>query len=1060
MSSRLSLPPLPKTQALTSSTFKIPPLDGSLSVPELYDWHYCHKTEHPVFVFPGENDQQTIIKWPELVRAIHTGARLLRGLMKAAGNPSVVAIFTTSETFTYFTLIAATFRAGFVPFLISHRNSAEALAFLFAETHVDHVLVDRGTELQEVLGCALRLMQQTYPRAKIPPYSEVPLFEELFRNEDSFRLLPPYRPEMDTLAMILHSSGSTAYPKAIRWTHMQMLQLGFVPFFGERDLTGSRLSCHAMPMSHGTGMMQTVWTASMGIVITAAAPKSPGIPPTPNNVIASAQATSTDIIFCVPMYIETWSHDPRTVDFLSNIDGLLFCGALLNKDIGDTMTQKGVSIFNLYGCAEAGIISPIIPRHSGLDWEYFTVSNQMEWRLIPNGLGQSRLAIMPTPYHTPLVVNGKVDGKDATFTDDLFIAHPTKRGYFKLFGRVDDQIEHATGEITNPVPIENLLNQDPHIRASVIFGRGQFNLGVTVDPTQSFDPHDKKQLAEFRDAIWPTIERVNKIAPRHSHLLKEMILVALPTKPLEYTAKNTARRQRIIAHYKAEIDALYQEANRSSLTDLSLDFPQKWDLNSARCFVGTVVKTALGLGTLRDDDDFRHNCDSRQSTLVTNTIVRALRDTTRANTNDIADTLLDHHTSINKLATFCVKFAAKASYLAESVGDYQIIVDNMEEMLERFGSNFTERSGCFTHKGIRSNDDDDVFLVTGTTGFLGATLLGHLLQSKNTRRVYAVNRGDNDGVSLASRQETAFRNLGLSVDLITRDNKLVLVEASISDERAGLTSALIEEIRSSVTHMLLNAWPTDPDTPLQAFEPTFKSIRTLIDIALSSYRPKLPTVMFVSSMEVISSSQRGTTALELAVNADASTKTGHTQAKWVAESICLNATRTTSLRTRIVRPGRLCGSTNGYWRNPGWIQGIVETSKITGFLPDIGGDKELSWVPVEDASRVILELLEGDQDGIFHLVHPKPVAASLVLGWIASALDIPVVPPQEWLSHLKHIHTGSDMSINPESLDEVQWGPQQVNISQCSRSSATMSRASIRQISEEEVLRWIGRWAK
>lgn len=115
---------------------------------------------------------------------------------------------------------------------------------------------------------------------------------------------------------------------------------------------------------------------------------------------------------------------------------------------------------------------------------------------------------------------------------------------------------------------------------------------------------------------------------------------------------------------------------------------------------------------------------------------------------------------------------------------------------------------------------------------------------------------------------------------------------------------------------------------------------------------------------------------------------------------------------------------------------------------------------MEDASRVILELLEGDQDGIFHLVHPKPVAASLVLRWIASALAIPMVPPQEWLSHLEHIHTDSDMSMNPESLDEVQWGPQRVNISQCCRSSAAMGRASIRQISEAEVLRWIGRWTK
>ncbi|KAF4597832.1 hypothetical protein EYR38_006223 [Pleurotus pulmonarius] len=917
MSPRFSLPPLPKTQALTSSTFKIPPLDGSLSIPELYDWHYHQKTEHPVFVFPGDNDQQTVIKWPELVRAIHTGARIIRGLLKPAGNPSVVAIFTTSETFTYFTLIAATFRAGL-----------------------------------------------------------------------------------------------------------------------------------AMPMSHGTGMMQTVWTASMGIVITAAAPKSPGIPPTPNNVIASARATSTNIIFCVPMYIEAWSHDPRTVDFLSNIDGLLFCGAILNKELGDMMTQKGVSIFNLYGCAEAGIISPIIPRHSGLDWEYFTVSNQMEWKLIPNGRGQSRLAIMAS--NGLISVEPADISRSASSQPRIILPLPSM---VKLMGRTPRSPTTSsllTQRNTNPVPMENLLNQDPHIRASVIFGRGQFNLGVTVDPTQSFDPHDAKQLAEFRDAIWPTIQQVNKIAPRHSHLLKEMILVALPTKPLEYTAKNTARRQRIIAHYQAEIDALYQEANPLNVMDPSLDLPRKWDLNSARSFVGRVVKTALGAGGLGDDDDFRYACDSRQRTLVTNTILRALHDTTRVHTNDIADTLLDHHTSINKLATFCVKFAAKASYLAESVDDHQIIMDNMEEMLQRFGSNFVERSGCLTQQG--SNDDGDVFLVTGTTGFLGASLLGNLLRSKNTRRVYALNRGDNGGVSLASRQETAFRNLGLPVDLITRGDKLVLVEVSISDEHAGLTSALIEEIRSSVTHILLNAWPTDPDMPLQAFEPTFKSIRSLIDIALSSYRPHLPTVMFVSSMEVISNNQQETTALELAANADVAVKTGQTQAKWVAESLCLKATRSTSLQTRIVRLGRICGSINGYWGNPGWIQGIVKSSRILGCFPGIEDDKELSWVPVEDASRVVLELLEGDRDGIFHLVHPNPVAASLVFGWISSALNIPVVPPQQWASQLKSIRA------DPTMPSKTWWGPQRVDISQCCRSSATMGRASIRQINKEEVLRWIEKW--
>lgn len=44
------------------------------------------------------------------------------------------------------------------------------------------------------------------------------------------------------------------------------------------------------------------------------------------------------------------------------------------------------------------------------------------------------------------VVNTKVDGVDGYATSDLFVEHPTKSGYWKVIGRVDDQIIHSTGE--------------------------------------------------------------------------------------------------------------------------------------------------------------------------------------------------------------------------------------------------------------------------------------------------------------------------------------------------------------------------------------------------------------------------------------------------------------------------------------------------------------------------------------------------------------------------------------------------------------------------------------
>lgn len=46
----------------------------------------------------------------------------------------------------------------------------------------------------------------------------------------------------------------------------------------------------------------------------------------------------------------------------------------------------------------------------------------------------------------PSVINLKVNGIDAYATSDLLMPHPTKPGYWRVFGRIDDQIMHNTGE--------------------------------------------------------------------------------------------------------------------------------------------------------------------------------------------------------------------------------------------------------------------------------------------------------------------------------------------------------------------------------------------------------------------------------------------------------------------------------------------------------------------------------------------------------------------------------------------------------------------------------------
>lgn len=127
-------------------------------------------------------------------------------------------------------------------------------------------------------------------------------------------------------------------------------------------------------------------------------------------------------------------------------------------------------------------------------------------------------------------------------TRDLIVQHPEKPGLWKIYGRIDDQIMHSTGEKvgsinnlwdrhiyscttkTNPtplgayssvinlyrysivlcLPLEAMMNHDPLVLSSVIFGRGQFNAGILIDPApdHKFDPMDTTKLEEFRNRIW------------------------------------------------------------------------------------------------------------------------------------------------------------------------------------------------------------------------------------------------------------------------------------------------------------------------------------------------------------------------------------------------------------------------------------------------------------------------------------------------------------------------------------------------------------------------------
>lgn len=101
----LPIPALPNTQALESKTFQCPPLDGSLSLQEIYDWHYHHTPDHPLFVFADDDGDNHTILWPQAVRAIHEAGRIVQSRVPRDENQTldpVVAIVAAAGMFGRF----------------------------------------------------------------------------------------------------------------------------------------------------------------------------------------------------------------------------------------------------------------------------------------------------------------------------------------------------------------------------------------------------------------------------------------------------------------------------------------------------------------------------------------------------------------------------------------------------------------------------------------------------------------------------------------------------------------------------------------------------------------------------------------------------------------------------------------------------------------------------------------------------------------------------------------------------------------------------------------------
>ncbi|KAJ7715960.1 acetyl-CoA synthetase-like protein [Mycena metata] len=1053
-----------------------PPVDCSLNLEEIIDFHIARENRNVAYVFANEDHDITEITHLEFARAAHRVAHILRP-QRRGPEREVLAIIALTDVLIYQTIVAGCIVAGIIPFLISHRNSTAGTFQLLNSTSSHRLLTTRGSLAKTMDALSTDLAK------KNPPYplslEEIPLLGQIYPHlghettEDPFVPYPgpKMRTALDEVAMYVHSSGSTGFPKSIPATHTTLIQFAAMELCAQTIELSPRHAVGALPAFHAYGMMVQLCSPILAggtacIYPPASTATEYVIPPssTPQNALENAKRTKATGVSVVPAFLVEWQ-SPEDVAYLKTLNLVMYGGGPLPPRVGDHLFSQGVNVVPGYGGSEFGgptVIKREEAEVAAGEWAWIRFSNRSKIRWMPQADGTFECQFLSVPETHQMAVENLPDVKGYA-TKDLFERHPTKPYLYRIVGRLDDVLIMANGEKTVPGPMEDIMMASPLIKGAVMFGRERNQVGVLIEPTQhTLDSADVQQLADFRNLIWPVIEEANETAPAFARIYKEMILVTDSERPMARTPKQTVIKKATVALYQKDIEELYDTIEASGDAASDVEPPSSWTQRDLQSWLKTQASLVAGRDLRGDSADlFEQGFDSLNATFLRHRIVGGLRNSpdekAKREANNIAQNFVYDHPSVEELAKAIAALVNGDANGIKGGGKNTII----EEMIAKYSGGFD--AGVVDRETNPKASAGTVVLLTGSTGSLGTHLLQILLNLASVRRVYAFNRRGKS--PLAERQKAAFLDRGLDAEILSSD-KLMYLEGDAASPNLGLPLDLWTEVRDTITVVIHNAWMLDFNKTLSSFEPHVKATRNLIDLALQGAGVRF---MFTSSVGTGLGwdTTRGPFPEELQPTADAAIGNGYSESKYVAERI-LAASRLEATSFRI---GQITGSsTNGAWATTDWVPVFVKSSIALGNFPsDPSG--VVAWLPPEAIAQAIIDvgvLGAGKPPFAINLVHPRPIAWDEVISSMAGTAHLPLVPFAEWVQQLQDRSLGSTAK-DIEDIPAIKLlaffktmvgGAANVEFSTTKARATSESMRLLKPLSEEDVQRWMQYWRK
>lgn len=378
----------------------------------------------------------------------------------------------------------------------------------------------------------------------------------------------------------------------------------------------------------------------------------------------------------------------------------------------------------------------------------------------------------------------------------------------------------------------------------------------------------------------------------------------------------------------------------------------------------------------------------------------------------------------------------------------------------------------------KKSDHAKCVLVTGGTGSVGSHLVSQLLARSDVAKVVCLNRPVRRQESYA-RQLASFTSRKLDVPAEHMQNgRLEVFATDLSKPRLGMEDHEWNQLVSSVTHIIHNAWPMSGLRPLQGFESQFTVMRNLINLCNEACTAtgRRMRFEFVSSIAVVGHQPLRTLrplVPEERVEVDSVLNNGYGDAKYACE-LMLDATLhrfPAHFDATSVRLGQVAGSSQtGYWNAIEHFCFLVKSCQTLGAIPDFPG--VLSWTPVDHVAGTLADLIFQEQPSeirpIYHIDNPvRQPWSHLVRNVLAPTLGVPaagVVDFREWIRRVRGF-PGSVERDNPaykvvdfldESFERMSCGGLLLDTQEACKASATL--AGVGPVPDEVVRKYVGYW--